>query len=52
MHVGSLGSAPKSHTGSCHMGNALTRDMMVDNTKIIRRENDKSRLHLYEALII
>ena len=49
MHVGS--GAPKSHTRSHHR-NTLTRDMLVNNTKIIRRENDKTRLHIYEALII
>ena len=49
MHLGS--GAPKSHTGSRHR-DILTRDMMVNNTRIIRRENDKSRLPIYEALLI
>ena len=49
MHLQS--GAPKSHTGSRHR-DTLTREMMDDNTRIVRRENDKSRLHIYEALII
>ena len=49
MHLRS--GAPKSHTGSHHR-DTLTREMMDNNTKIIRRENDKSRLHIYEALLI
>ena len=50
MHLDS--GAPKFHTGSRHGGDALTREMMENNTKIIRRENDKKRLHVYEALLI
>ena len=50
MHLGS--GAPKSHTDTSHHHSLLTRDMMVDNTKIIRKENDIRRLQIYEALLI
>ena len=50
MHLGS--GAPKSHTESSHPQISLSRSAMVENTKIIRKENDTRRLQLYEALII
>ena len=50
MHLGS--GAPKSHTETSHQHSSLTRDIMVENTKIIRKENDIRRLQIYEALII
>ena len=50
MHLGS--GAPKSHTETSHQQSSLSRDMMVKNTKIIRKENDIRRLQIYEALII
>ena len=50
MHLGS--GAPKSHTEASHRHSSLSRDVMVQNTKIIRKENDTRRLPIYEALII
>ena len=50
MHLGSGG--PKNHTQSSHPQTPLSRDTMVGNTKIIRKENDLRRLQIYEALII
>ena len=50
MHLGS--GAPKSHTEASHRHSLLSREMMVQNTKIIRKENDIRRLPIYEALII
>ena len=49
MHLGS--GAPKTHTEQQH-NTALNRELMVNNTKIIRRENDARRLKIYEALLI
>ena len=49
MHLGS--GAPKTHTEEQH-NMALTREIMVNNTKIIRREDDPRRLKIYEALLI
>ena len=50
MHLGS--GAPKKHTEISHRQSPLSREMMVENTKIIRKENDTRRLPIYEALII
>ena len=54
MHLGS--GAPKKHAEQEHPSNdgssSLTREAMVENTKIIRRENDRVRLAIYEALLI
>ena len=56
MHLGQ--GAPKLHTEASHPHpehprvKSLTREMMVENTKVIRRENDKQRLYIYEALLI
>ena len=50
MHLGS--GAPKSHTECSHPQLSLSRNAMVENTKIIRKENDMRRLQIYEALII
>ena len=50
MHLGSGG--PKIHTENSHPQISLSRNAMVDNTKIIRKENDTRRLQIYEALII
>ena len=50
MHLGSGG--PKQHAEQEHPHSSLTRDEIVQNTKIIRRENDRVRLSIYEALLI
>ena len=50
MHLQSGG--PKDHAAKKHDSAAFTRDALVNNTKIIRRENDFSRLQRYEALLI
>ena len=50
MHLQSGG--PKDHACKKHQPSPLTRAKMVDNTKIIRRENDFSRLQRFEALYI
>ena len=50
MHLGSGG--PKSHNEDNHNQNPISRELMVENTKILRRENDFRRLQIYEALII
>ena len=50
MHLQSGG--PKDHACNKHDPSALTRERMVDNTKIIRKENDFSRLQRFEALFI
>ena len=44
--------APKKHTAEKHTNTNFDRDMMVENTKILRKENDYRRLQIYEALII
>ena len=49
MHLQSGG--PKQHTTSRHNDN-ITRTMLENNTKIIRRETDPIRLPIYEALLI
>ena len=49
MHLGF--GAPKIHTEEQH-NTSLNRDLMVNNTKIIRREDDTRRLKIYEALLI
>ena len=43
MHLGSGG--PKIHTQRSHPQISLSRNAMVDNTKIIRKENDTRRLY-------
>ena len=50
MHLSSGG--PKSHNLSIHQGSPISRELLVDNTKIVRRESDFRRLQIYEALII
>ena len=50
MHLSSGG--PKNHNLAIHKENPISRDIMVENTKIIRREDDFRRLLIYEALLI
>ena len=50
MHLSSGG--PKNHNLSTHKETPISRDTMVKNTKIIRREDDFRRLQIYEALLI
>lgn len=50
MHLQS--GAPKDHTCKKHVQTSFNRELMVQNTKIIRKENDFSRLQRYEALLI
>ena len=49
MHLGNGG--PKKHCQQDH-ATALTREMLEDNTEIIRRERDTNRLHISEAILI
>ena len=49
MHKGN--GAPKDHCNKEH-NQALSRDMLVTNTKILRIENDPNRLTIFEALLI
>ena len=49
MHLSS--GAPKSHTLDTH-NTPLTRDMLVNNTKIIDKQKDFNRLRILEALTI
>ena len=49
MHLQSGG--PKQHTASQHNA-AITRRILEENTRIIRRESDPQRLAIYEALLI
>ena len=49
MHLQS--GAIQDHTRDAHNTN-LTRDMLVKNTKILKKEIDTNRLHIYEALLI
>ena len=50
MHLSSGG--PKNHNLSAHQGSPISRESLVENTKILRRESDFRRLQIYEALII
>ena len=43
--------SPKLHTSQQHHVN-LTREMLVDNTKVLRYEIDYERLHILESLFI
>ena len=47
MHLSN--GAPKKHTQQKHQ-QALNRETIVKNTKIIRNENDANRLHILESL--
>ena len=49
MHKG--GGAPKSHHENVH-DLPITRNILVNNTKIIKAENDNNRLMIIEALLI
>ena len=49
MHLQS--GAIQEHTRDKHNIN-LSRENLVKNMKIIRKENDINRLHIYEALLI
>ena len=44
--------APKKHTADKHINAQFHRDLMVNNTKILRKESDYRKLQIYEALII
>ena len=46
MHLASGG--PKSHTSAKHPLVKLSRENMVENTSILRTENDYRRLQIYE----
>ena len=43
---------PKSHTANKHPQCELSRENMVQNTVILRQENDFRRLQIYESLYI
>ena len=49
MHLQS--GAPKKHSLQAH-SKILTREMLVNNTKIIRSESNFTRLQILEALLI
>ena len=49
MHLGSGG--PKAHLQN-HHNSQITRQVLVDNTKILYQINDYHRLHIMEALLI
>ena len=51
MHKGPGGGAPKSHHENIH-NLPITRNILVNNTKILRGENDNNRLMIIEALLI
>ena len=50
MHLQNGG--PKKHCAEARNHSPLTREMLVENTKIVRKENDFHRLERYESLII
>ena len=50
MHLSSGG--PKNHNLAAHKETPISRDLMVENTRILRRENDNRRLQIYESLLI
>ena len=50
MHLSSGG--PKNHNAAAHKRSPISRDLMVENTRILRRENDNRRLQIYESLLI
>ena len=49
MHLASGG--PKSHLDTAY-GTKLTREILVNNTKIINTNNDPFRIQIMEALLI